>query len=338
MKFLILLSVFYFCVVQLALAVPNLEKDVSWKVFTTNFGKKFTNKTVEGFRYSVWRANKDMVDKHNADKSKTFKMAIDEYSDLTDEEFAKQRTGLKMRFRTTANSSDSIKIVHKRQSTNPPASFDWRSSSCVTPIKNQGVCGSCWAFASSAALECAYKLKYGTLVNLSEQQFVDCDRKYNKGCNGGWPTDAFDYAKIGIASNSKYPYSQDTYLYGRRSTCKYSSGLSQTKTNPTTAYKDVRDLSETDLVNALVTKGTITIAVCATNSFSKYKNGIYRANNCPESGINHAILLVGYGVDSAGTKFWIAKNSWGTSWGESGYIRIQRGFGLVRYPSYPIIV
>ena len=173
----------------------------------------------------------------------------------------------------------------------------------VSPVKNQGSCGSCWAFSATGAME-SFSYQKGSKVSLSEQQLVDCSGSFgNQGCNGGWPHYALNYVKSnGLSSESEYPYA------GKTQACKKTGG----------SFK-ISSVSSatgcTGLQNALSSR-VISVAVDATN-WSKYSSGIF--NNCAAS-LNHAVLLVGV----SGT-YWKIKNSWGTSWGESGYIRLTLG-------------
>lgn len=217
---------------------------------------------------------------------------------------------------------------------------DWRTNGAVTPVKNQGRCGSSYAFAANGAIEGVNALKKGILVSLSEQQIVSCGQKYgNQGCNEG-PTDsAFDYVKNnkGVQTEKSYPYTSG--VAGDEGTCSYNpSDVGAT----ITGWADVPSGDETALQNAVATVGPIAAVIDASHkSFQSYKGGIYSEPACSTTNLDQAVLIVGYGVDDATNKaYWIVKNSWGTDWGEQGYIRIAKDAGnmcgIATAASYPL--
>lgn len=194
-----------------------------------------------------------------------------------------------------------------------PNGVDWRTSGDVTPVKNQGSCGSCWSFSTTGVLESAYKLKKGTLPSFSEQQLVDCCGKKGfqcQGCSGAWPEWAVNYVNsAGIVSESTYPYK------GVEGACQATSGekfLNSSKPWTMVATGNTAALKTT------VAASPVSICIDASN-WSAYKSGVF--SNCGTTNLNHAVLLVGY--DDAGN--WLVKNSWGTSWGQQGYITLAPG-------------
>jgi len=191
-----------------------------------------------------------------------------------------------------------------------PASVDWRQHGAVTPVKNQGSCGSCWAFSSTGAMEGAHKIATGSLVSLSEQQLVDCSKK-NYGCNGGLQELAFDYCKTSpLELESSYPYT------GRDGSCKFDKTKSKVKIN---SWSKVTPKSASAMKEALA-KAPLAVSIEADKSvFQSYKSGVFKSTSCGTN-LDHAVLAVGY--ETSGDAHWIIKNSWGTGWGESGYIRI----------------
>ena len=249
----------------------------------------------ELYRRAIFEANLLAAEKHNSDPSQTYKMAINQFSALTDEEFkAIYLSGVIIP--EGASPSEDVEM-------SVGADIDWTQKGMVTPVKNQGQCGSCWAFSATGATESLFKSK-GQTVSLSEQQLVDCSKPQgNHGCNGGWPSSALNYVKsYGITTGSAYPY------VARDQTCKSQGG--NNKISGYTSHSGC-----TGLQNGINSR-PISVTVDASN-WSRYGSGVF--SNCGSS-INHAVLLVG-----TISNVWKIKNSWGTSWGESGYIRLSSG-------------
>jgi len=215
-----------------------------------------------------------------------------------------------------------------------PASVDWVSAGAVTPVKNQGSCGSCWAFSTTGSVEGAYKIKHGSLLSFSEQQLVDCSfgSPYgNLGCNGGLMDGAFQYLeKNALDLESEYPYT------GVRGTCTSSKHTGKTTLS---GYTDVK-VNDPNSLKAAVAVGPVSVAIEADKAaFQLYKNGIITGSACGTN-LDHGVLVVGYGKEG-NTEYFKIKNSWGPTWGESGYVRvaIESGAGVCgvqAQPSYPI--
>uniref|UniRef100_A0A8B9KB55 Peptidase C1A papain C-terminal domain-containing protein n=1 Tax=Astyanax mexicanus TaxID=7994 RepID=A0A8B9KB55_ASTMX len=216
-----------------------------------------------------------------------------------------------------------------------PDSIDWRKKgNFVTAVKNQGSCGSCWTFSTTGCLESVTAIASGKLPLLSEQQLVDCAGDFNNhGCNGGLPSQAFEYIKYnkGIMTEDDYPYT------ARDGPCKY---------NPKQAAAFVKDVvnitiyDEMGMVDAVARLNPVSFAYQVTSDFMSYTSGVYTSTECHNTTdtVNHAVLAVGYGEQN-GTPYWIVKNSWGTSWGMDGYFFIERGknmCGLAACSSYPL--
>jgi len=286
------------------------------------------------YRFTVWQANLDKIVKHNQGNS-TFRMGMNAFGDQTWAEFRSTRMGYKQKLAPIAKSRATANHVPSRglSQVKLATSVDWRTKGAVTPVKDQGQCGSCWAFSATGSTEGASAIKTHKLNSLSEQQLVDCSTSYgNQGCNGGLMDQAFEYiiATGGLASEAEYPYqAQD-------GSCQYSTG-SMSLFDNLKSYQDVATGNEGAIMTA-VNMGPVSIAIEADQeSFQFYSGGVFSDPNCGTN-LDHGVLIVGYGTDGK-QPYWIVKNSWGSSWGESGYIRMirnQNECGLATDPSYPI--
>ena len=213
-------------------------------------------------------------------------------------------------------------------------SVDWRIENKVSSVKNQGECGGCWAFSSVGAIESAWAIKHNILYDLSEQELIDCSSK-NNGCEGGSMDLAFQYViENGLCSNESYPY------IARGGTCAKNCKTLVQISN----YSDIVENSE-EMLKRAVQHQPISVAIQANKrSFQMYQSGVYSDVDCGFE-LDHGVLLVGYGYDKKyDMDYWIVKNSWSTSWGENGYIRIQKGIndvrglcGIAMAPSVPIV-
>lgn len=327
----------------------KLDHSLSWKNWKAEFGKSYADLEEEAQRFVQFLDNWAYIVRHNAGNS-TFKMGVNQFSDLSLEEFQLQIHGHSGSCVNTENAPIFVwDGSSKSTDVDPgfgadPLAVDWTNhtdgKSYVTAVKNQGSCGSCWAFSSTGALESRYAIKHGVtgddITTLSEQQLIDCSKlEGNKGCDGGLMDDAFDYVEKagGLCSEKEYPYTAKTGLVchaEERCTTKYAA---------ITGYKDVRTDNERSMETA-VAEGPVSIAVdAAGRAWQHYKEGIV-SKTCGTK-LDHGVLTVGYGEED-GTKFWKVKNSWGDTWGEAGYIRLCRDCGakdgecgMLEYPSYP---
>jgi len=289
-------------------------------------------------RLAIFADNFDFIQEQNA-QAQTYTLGTNEYSHLTHEEFLDQMHIGSLRPPMLRRSSETVHSAPKDM-TAVPASWDWTAqSNVVTPVKNQGNCGSCWAFSAVSALEGAYGIKYGKQVEtngFSEQNLVSCDTT-DAGCNGGWMDDAFAFVKSngGIATQSGYPYTSGTT--GQSGTC------SQVKSSLVTAAapKSFTDVAaNVDALTSAVYKQPVSIAIQANQrAFQSYKSGVI-TSGCGQR-LDHGVINVGYGTytDSAKTPYWKVRNSWGPTWGMNGYVLIERSSadmcGVLDAASYP---
>jgi cathepsin L len=276
-------------------------------------------------RKATFLANLDRIREHNSEPSKTWFMTVNEFADWTNEEFRAKRMGARPEL-------DQREFVGEFEATNVeglPASVDWRTKEGVmTEVKNQGGCGSCWAFSTVETLESHLAIATGQPAPvLSPQQLVSCAPNPNDcggtgGCQGSIQTLGFNYTKTaGITTESSYPYQ------GVTGTCQQSR-IKPVATNDGYIKLKVNDYAS--LVSAVATKGPIAISLAAGSfGWQLYGGGVLTKCDCDQ---DHAVQLVGYGTDQSKGDYWLVRNSWGAGWGEKGYIRIQR-FGLGKEPT-----
>jgi cathepsin L len=258
-------------------------------------------------------------------------MGVNKYTDLSHKEFIAVMNGWKK----TTNSTGGSTYLSPNIKLNLPDTVDWRDKGYVTPIKDQSQCGSCWAFSTTGSLEGQNFRKTGNLVSLSEQNLVDCSTSFgNEGCNGGLMDNAFKYIKSnnGIDTEESYPYE------GKDDKCRYKA---EDKGASDTGFVDVTSGDESKLQEAVATVGPVSVAIDASNpSFQSYKKGIYDEAACSSENLDHGVLAVGYGTLN-GVDYWLVKNSWGTTWGDEGYIYMSRNkgnqCGIATAASYPTV-
>ncbi|KAF8406484.1 hypothetical protein HHK36_008573 [Tetracentron sinense] len=304
------------------------------ELFTTwceQHGKTYSSEEEKLFRLRVFEDNLAFVTHHNNMDNSTYTLSLNAFADLTHHEFKSSRLGLSKsasKHRASWMPQEPVLLG------DIPSSIDWRKEGAVTKVKDQGNCGACWSFSATGAMEGINKILTGSLVSLSEQELVDCDKSYNSGCGGGLMDYAFQWAieNHGIDTEEDYPYE------GQERTCNKNKLKRHVVTID--SYTDVPPSNEKQLLQAVVSQ-PVSVGICGSDrAFQLYSKGIF-SGPCSTS-LDHAVLIVGYGSDN-GVDYWIVKNSWGTSWGMSGYIHMQRNSGnsqgvcgINMLASYPI--
>ncbi|KOX72663.1 Cathepsin L [Melipona quadrifasciata] len=298
-----------------------------WTTFKMEHNKIYKNDIEERFRMKIFMDNKHKIAKHNGNyemKKVPYKLKMNKYGDLLHHEFVNTLNGFNKSINTQLRSERSLSSAAFIEPANVelPKSIDWTKLGAVTPVKDQGHCGSCWSFSATGALEGQHFRRTGVLVSLSEQNLIDCSGKYgNNGCNGGLMDQAFQYIKEngGLDTEVSYPYEAEKMINA-----------------------DIPEGDEHKLKAAVATVGPVSVAIDASHqSFQFYSEGIYYEPECSPQNLDHGVLVVGYGTDENGQDYWVVKNSWSDSWGTSGYIKMARNkqnhCGIASSPSYPLV-
>ncbi|XP_072561618.1 cathepsin K-like [Paramormyrops kingsleyae] len=309
---------------------PSLLLDSEWESWKTVYEKEYNSREEEGSRRSIWEKNMRLIDAHNQEYKQgihSYELGMNSLGDMTSEEVTAIMTGLRVPQITESNNT----FLPDGDLEKLPESIDYRKKGYVTPVRQQGSCGSCWAFSAVGALEGLMKKKTGKLVPLSPQNLVDCVTK-SHGCKGGYMHSAFEYVHMkGIDTEEAYPY----VAKDRR--CVYNASGKAMKCQ---GYKNVASRNERALQAAVASVGPVSAGVSASlHTFQFYKKGVYNDPRCRRNTINHAILVVGYS-SAKRRKYWIIKNSWGKKWGMEGYMHLARdsknACGIATYANYPI--
>jgi cathepsin L len=324
MKFVTIL-----CLVGVSLSFTierDAIKDESWQMWKSSFNREYNDIYEEKVRYTIWQDNLRYINEFNK-QGKSVELKMNHFGDMTSTEFKNKMNG----YTSPKKSNGSTFLAPSNVKV--PDTVDWRDQGYVTPVKNQGQCGSCWAFSTTGSLEGQNFKKTGKLVSLSEQNLVDCSTQ-NSGCQGGLMDYAFAYIKSnhGIDTESSYPYT------ARQGQCKFSKD----KVGATdSGFVDIPRGDIDALKQALATVGPISVAIDASHpSFQFYHKGVYDEPSCSSYQLDHGVLAVGYG-NYKGKDYFLVKNSWAATWGISGYIMMTRDStnqcGIASQASYPLV-
>jgi len=298
--------------------------DSAWTQWKQTQGKSYGNNSEEQYRFGVFTQNYNKVNAFNA-RGELATLALNKFADLTQAEFSNMYLG----YKKPAFMKSSM--VARFDTSNLKSGVNWVTSGAVGAVKDQGQCGSCWAFSAVAATESANYLdrQLSSVPSYSEQQLVDCaGGSYgNQGCNGGLMDQAFEYIKTHpLANESDYPYT------GRDGTCSYTSGTGQVS-----SYTDVTPNSP-DQLRAALNQQPVSVAIEADSFvFQLYSSGVITSSGCGQQ-LDHGVTAVGYGTEGS-TDYFLVRNSWGASWGDEGYVKIGASSsnvcGILSQPSFP---
>jgi len=306
------------------------NSDVFFKDFIQKYNKEYSSNEERTKRFEIFVENFEYIKEHNNRNDTTYTLGINHLADLRHDEL-----GLGLQLNLGPSKCNKFNSEYNYKSL--PESIDWRDNNAVTPVKDQGQCGSCWSFSATGAMEGSWSIETGDLVSLSEQQLVDCSSGFgtygNHGCNGGLMDNAFQYAiDNGMCTESEDPYT------AKKETC-------DTDCDKKAFYSSCQDVTannQQDLA-AAVSQQPVSIAIEAdTKAFQLYTSGVLTGSACGTN-LDHGVLIVGYGTED-GQDYWLVKNSWSTSWGDNGYIKIGKSdstndvgvCGIASTPSFPV--
>ena len=292
--------------------------------FIKKQGKSYSSIEEFNKRFSAFKENLNIVGKKEA-------INLPKFIDISQEEFRKKYLNFKISpdFLTQKSKEKPRNLQHQKRNLEAlPKSFDWRKYGKVSSVKEQGECGVCWAFATAANLESLYAIKYNKILDLSEEQMLDCDT-INDGCDGGNMEEAFRYIKKagGLMKEIDYRYTQI------KDRCKFVQSKAIINV---TGWKILDTSDEDEIAKILMEEGPLSIGINADN-LQLHERGIYDASHssCPVDNLNHAVLIVGFGEEK-GEKYWIIKNSWGENWADNGFFKISRGKGTCGVNKYVV--
>jgi len=324
--------------VLLALCAVCLSFDISdeqkFKNFMKTYNKQYHTETEYAKRFAVFKRNLKINAALDA-KSPTASFGVSKFSDLSPEEFAERYLMKNLSMPLLKPSENNVWVGPKNKQP-LPSSYDWRTKGAVTPVYNQGQCGSCWAFSATEAIESQWFLagKVSPIASLSMEQIVQCD-PYDYGCDGGWPYNAYKYVigAKGLDSYSSYPYSSGDGVTG---TCAFNAG--NIIASISSWQWVTQDQSESAMQSFTYSTGPPSVCVDAS-AWSGYNGGVISSSDCGTQ-IDHCVQIVGWAVQS-GVNAWLVRNSWGTDWGPyGGYLYVamnQNACGIAEYVTSPIV-
>ncbi|KAF7850597.1 hypothetical protein BT93_L5234 [Corymbia citriodora subsp. variegata] len=298
-------------------ATPPNSTLAVFEQWTARHGRIYVNNLEKTKRYEIFLKNLHFIEDFNKAANRSYTVGLNQFSDLTTEEFHARYNGLQPMSRSS-NSSAATTFEYQNV-TQVPDSINWVDKGVVGSIKNQGSCGSCWAFAAVATVESGLAINGGPMLDLSEQQLVDCS-KDNGGCKGGWVEAAFQYIKRdGITSEQNYLYK------GVEGDCNSEATLA----HKVTIQGHHNIPVDEHLIEMAVAAQPVTANIDTKSvEFRSYSGGVF-TGPCGRQNLDHSIVIVGYGrSNSDGLNYWLIKNSWGEQWAEKGYMRIQRNSGI----------
>lgn len=322
--------------IVMAQAIDQFRLDSEWSNFKKNYGRVYRSSYEEQFRKQIFSDNLELIDQHNQlynEGKSSYTLGINQFGDKSISEFRRLNGLIVSKSVRTAP-----QIYTDNEVESLPAEVDWTKKGVVAPIKNQKNCGSCWAFSAVSSMESAHALATGHLVELSEQELVDCSlSEGDAGCEGGWMDNGFQFVidQHGIDTEKSYPY------VAMDESCR---SYEKNKTIGATirSYVDVKQYDEHALQSACAKVGPISVAIDASSSyFMFYKSGVYDHDDCSQMLLDHGVVVVGYGTSASGKQYWKVRNSWGVTWGMDGYILMSRNkdnqCGIASKASFPVV-
>ncbi|XP_057381087.1 uncharacterized protein LOC130703664 [Daphnia carinata] len=296
------------------------DVDTAWQKYLAEFPIEIQTKSEFWFRKSIFSETHNNIAKHNANKDATFQMGHNQFSVMTEEE--------KHEFFGALLPVPPVNISLDASSRVIATSVDYRTHACMSPVRYQGNCGSCWAFSATAVVEFQKCMKNNLIrVDLSEQQLVDCSRA--NGCSGGWEDEAWQYLSTvgGQIIESTYPYT------AKVATCKFQSTSSPGAQISTTFVQWIPTRDTIAMMTVLTEGRIISTYMQLPNSFMSYQSGVFSDTTCVPNNA-HAMNIVGYGSLNS-VPYWVVRNSWGPTWGASGYVLVKRSVDLCMIETYP---
>ena len=300
--------------------LPELDLYSLYSQFTKEFER---DSNYESF--ATFSANLNRIRTHNSDPSNSYTMGVNKFSDLTWEQF--KETLMLREGQDACWPMETPNTLEEIPDGDLPKEVDWREKDIVTSVKDQGSCGSCWAFATTAVVEARLAKETNWRINLSEQQVVDCARPFGTlGCGGGLPSRGFEY----LASAGGQDTLED-YGYEGKDTLPCRFNLTKAPADTRGFSVNITAKEEGQMAKAVAFTGPIAISFEVIDSFRFYSGGVFSDEKCGTNytDVNHDVAIVGYGFDEAsGKNYWLLKNSWGLGFGVKGYFKLERDVNM----------